>query len=74
MKLVEEGLVSLSDPISKYLPEINNVEVLVGYDENDYPQTKKPYIVCVYKIHKSNLFSYRSNYGHTKTSPPISNR
>lgn len=42
MKLVEDGLVSLSDPVSKYLPEINDIEVLVGYDENGYPQTKKP--------------------------------
>lgn len=42
MKLVEDGLVSLSDPVSKYLPEINDVEVLLGFDENGVPQTKKP--------------------------------
>ena len=42
MKLVEDGLVALSDPVSKYLPEINDIEVLVRFDENGEPETKKP--------------------------------
>lgn len=42
MKLVEDGVVSLDDPVSKYVPEIQNIEVLLGFEADGTPQTKKP--------------------------------
>lgn len=42
MKMVEEGKVSLDDPVSKYVPEIGDIEVFVGYDDHGVPITRKP--------------------------------
>jgi methyl acetate hydrolase len=42
MQLVEEGLVSLSDPAKKYMPEIAEIQVLAGFDAEGQPQTRPP--------------------------------
>jgi len=42
MQLVEEGKVSLSDPVKKYLPEITEIQVLDGFDADGKPKTRPP--------------------------------
>ncbi|WWC92598.1 uncharacterized protein L201_007557 [Kwoniella dendrophila CBS 6074] len=44
LQLVDQKLVSLdsTDDIKKFLPEIDELEVLKGYDENDKPILEKP--------------------------------
>lgn len=32
LQLIEEGLLSLSDPVDRYLPEIAELQVLTGFD------------------------------------------
>jgi methyl acetate hydrolase len=43
MQLVEEGKVSLSDPVKKYVPEIAEIEVLDGFNPDGSPKTHKPH-------------------------------
>lgn len=42
MMLWEEGLFSLDDPISKYIPEFKNPEILTGFHYADTTWTSKP--------------------------------
>ncbi len=42
MQLVEEGLVNLDDLAGKYVPEIDELQVLDGFDANDQPRTRAP--------------------------------
>ena len=42
MQLVEEGLVSLTDPARKYLPQIGEIQVLDGFDAGGEPLLRKP--------------------------------
>ena len=42
MQLVEEGKLSLADEAGKYVPEIDQLEVLLGFDENGQPLTRAP--------------------------------
>ena len=42
MQLVEEGKISLSDPAGKYVPEIDELQVLDGFDDNGQPRTRPP--------------------------------
>jgi methyl acetate hydrolase len=42
MQLVEEGKISLSDPAGKYVPEIDELQVLDGFDDNGQPKTRPP--------------------------------
>lgn len=42
MQLVEEGKVSLNDPVKKYVPEITELQVLAGFDANGRPETHAP--------------------------------
>ncbi|BDH60697.1 1,4-butanediol diacrylate esterase [Lysinibacillus sp. PLM2] len=42
MKLVEEGKVSLEDPVKKYVPEIEEIKVLEGFDTNGEPILREP--------------------------------
>lgn len=38
LQLVEGGFInSIDDPVEKYLPEINDVQILTGFDDNDKP-------------------------------------
>ncbi|RZI50452.1 class A beta-lactamase-related serine hydrolase [Aeribacillus pallidus] len=41
MKLVEEGKVSLDDPVKKYVPEIAEIPVLEGFDKNGQPKLRE---------------------------------
>ena len=42
MQLVEEGKLALDDLAGKYVPEIDAIEVLEGFDANGEPRTRKP--------------------------------
>ncbi|GAC1616101.1 MAG: serine hydrolase domain-containing protein [Ktedonobacteraceae bacterium] len=42
MQLVEEGKVSLNDPVKKYVPEIAELQVLEGFDADGKPKTRTP--------------------------------
>jgi CubicO group peptidase (beta-lactamase class C family) len=42
MQLVEQGKVSLTGPVSKYLPELGKVEVLDGFDSAGKPMLRPP--------------------------------
>ena len=42
MQLVEEGKLNLSDPAGKYVPEIDKLEVLEGFDADGTPRTRPP--------------------------------
>lgn len=42
MQLVEEGKVSLDDPASKYVPEISEIQVLDGFDDDGQPRLRAP--------------------------------
>lgn len=42
MQLVEEGLVALNDPAGKYVPEIDQIQVLEGFDAAGQPITRAP--------------------------------
>ena len=42
MQLVEEGKIRLSDDAGKYVPEIDAIQVLDGFDSNGNPRTRAP--------------------------------
>ncbi|RDE33876.1 class A beta-lactamase-related serine hydrolase [Parageobacillus thermoglucosidasius] len=42
MQLVEEGKVKLDDPVKKYVPEIADIKVLDGFDNNGQPKLREP--------------------------------
>lgn len=42
MQLVEEGRIRLDDPAGKYVPEIDQLQVLDGFDAAGQPRTRKP--------------------------------
>jgi len=42
MQLVEEGRISLGDPAGKYVPEIDELQVLDGFDASGQPRTRAP--------------------------------
>jgi methyl acetate hydrolase len=42
LQLIEEGRLSLSDPVDRYLPEIAELQVLTGFDAAGQPQTRAP--------------------------------
>ncbi len=42
MQLVEEGAVGLDDPVGKYVPEIDDIQVLGGFAEDGSPQLRAP--------------------------------
>jgi methyl acetate hydrolase len=42
MQLVQEGKVSLDDPVKKYVPEIAEIKVLEGFDADGHPILREP--------------------------------
>lgn len=42
MQLVEEGRIRLDDPAGKYVPEIDRIQVLDGFDDEGRPRTRAP--------------------------------
>ena len=42
MQLVEEGLIALTDPAGKYVPEIDALQVLDGFGSDGQPRTRAP--------------------------------
>ncbi|GAA6062927.1 hypothetical protein JCM10212_007158 [Sporobolomyces blumeae] len=42
MQLVEQGKLRLEDDASKYVPELRDLKVLVGFDDDDKPRWEEP--------------------------------
>ncbi len=42
MQLVEEGRIALDDPAGRYVPEIDQIQVLDGFDADGQPRTRAP--------------------------------
>ncbi len=42
MQLVEEGLIRLDEPAGKYVPDIDRIQVLDGFDADGQPRTRAP--------------------------------
>jgi methyl acetate hydrolase len=42
MQLVEEGRIRLDEPAGKYVPEIDQIQVLDGFDASGLPRTRAP--------------------------------
>ncbi|MEZ5646920.1 MAG: serine hydrolase domain-containing protein [Burkholderiaceae bacterium] len=42
MQLVEEGLLDLDAPAGQYVPDIDQIQVLDGFDSNGQPRTRMP--------------------------------
>jgi methyl acetate hydrolase len=58
MQLVEEGRLRLDDPAGKYLPEIDELQVLEGFDDAGQPRTrppKRPITINDLMLHTSGL-------------------
>ena len=64
MMLVDEGKVSLDDPVEKYLPEFKNVWVIADQDKN-YVFLKKPKRGCSRRLKRAIALSPISNNGST---------
>ena len=42
MQLVEEGVIGLDDPAKEYTPEISEIQVLEGFDDDGEPRVRPP--------------------------------
>ncbi len=42
MQLVEEGVLGLDDPAKEYVPEISEIQVLEGFDDDGEPRVRPP--------------------------------
>ena len=42
MQLVEEGVIGLDDPATEYTPEIAEIQVLEGFDDDGEPRVRPP--------------------------------
>lgn len=58
MQLVEEGLIRLDEPAGKYVPELDQIQVLDGFDAAGQPRTrapKRPITINDLMLHTSGL-------------------
>ncbi len=58
MQLVEEGLIRLDEPAGKYVPDIDQIQVLDGFDASGQPRTrppKRPITINDLMLHTSGL-------------------
>lgn len=58
MQLVEEGLIKLDEPAGKYVPDIDQIQVLDGFDASGQPRTrppKRPITINDLMLHTSGL-------------------
>lgn len=62
MQLIEEGKLSLTDPVSKYIPEFKNVQVLNSFNEDDTTYTTVP---ISKEITIKNLLTHTSGIGYS---------
>lgn len=60
MQLVEEGRLSLADPVRKYLPEFAELQVLDGFDAAGQPRTRPP----KREVTINDLFLHTSGLGY----------
>lgn len=60
LQLIEEGLLSLDAPADRYLPEISELQVLMGFDSAGQPQTRAP----KRKITVNDLFLHTSGLSY----------
>lgn len=68
MILQEEGLLSIDDPASDYLPELMDREVLVGVDAQDSSVTTRP---ASRPVTIKDLLRHTSGFGYTFSSPEL---
>jgi methyl acetate hydrolase len=68
MQLVEQGLVSLDDPASKYLPELAQLSVFTTFDAQSGAYTVRPASATVTVRH---LMTHTSGLGYPFTSPIV---
>ncbi len=61
MKLVEDGKLKLSDPVSKYIPEFANPQVLLTFNE---PDTTYSTVNAVKEITVKDLMTHTSGIGY----------
>ncbi len=68
MKLVEQGKLSLSDPVSKYIPEFKNPKVLATFNANDTTFTT---VAAVKEITIEDLMTHTSGIGYGFADPRL---
>lgn len=61
VQLIEKGLIGIDDPVEDYLPEIADIKVLEGFDENDKPILRDP----VNKPTIRNLLTHTAGFSYT---------
>ncbi|ADY54101.1 beta-lactamase [Pseudopedobacter saltans DSM 12145] len=61
LQLVEEGKLKLDDPVSKYIPQFKNAQVLDSFNESDTSYTTVP---ANKEITIRNLFTHTSGIGY----------
>lgn len=59
MRLVEEGKLSLSDPVSKYIPEYADLRV-IGEDKQIYPATKEMTVLHLFTMSGGLTYNMRT--------------
>jgi len=70
MKLVEEGKLKLSDPLSKYFPGFKNMQVLAAYNGKDSVYTT---VAAKEEITIKNLMTHTSGIGYGFVDPRLTN-
>src|SRR5690606_3282648 len=68
MQLVEEGKLNLNDPVSKYIPEFKNAQVLATFNEADTTYTTVP---AQKEITVRNLLTHTSGIGYSFTDKKL---
>ncbi|HYI94673.1 MAG TPA: serine hydrolase domain-containing protein [Bryobacteraceae bacterium] len=82
LQLVEEGKIDLSEPISRHLPQLGNVDVLQGFHANGKPSLR----LATTPITLRHLLAHTSGFCYslwdehmfrcssTKLRPPVANQ
>ncbi len=68
MQLVEEGKLKLDDPVSKYIPEFRNAQVLAQFKEEDTTYTTIP---AQKEITVRNLLTHTSGIGYSYSNKKL---
>ena len=66
LQLVEQGKLSLDDPVEKYMPQIKNIQVLDGTDENGKIKLREPKT----KATVLNLMTHTSGFSYDLFDKP----
>ncbi len=68
MQLVEQGKLSLDDPVSRYLPGFDHLQVLTKFNEADGTYTARPAKTIMTERH---LLTHTSGIGYSFSSPVL---